>query len=208
MKARTKAQKRASKRGRPRLDGMPRTETGRISRSSDAQEVSERLACEVATWKRRQEDPSLTVDEARKQEHGSVIHRWRLEYQAIEKRFPDGRHPNTFTALHLDTAERFHRLYADYHVIIGARQTRSSSDLTSIRGADSADPFEESRANREAAITASYREARGAILESGPLGMMAVMAIIVENKDCPDMIGDLRGALNRLAVLWKLRAAA
>ena len=58
------------------------------------------------------------------------------------------------------------------------------------------------------AIEQAFKDARRAILESGPLGMMAVEAIIIENQPVETLRGDLRLALNRLAVLWKMQQAA
>lgn len=207
--ARTAAQKLRAKRGRPRRDGVPRTEDGRISRSFDAQTAEERIAVEAATWKRRQDNPLLTIEEARKQEHGSVIHRWKLDYQRIAKKYPDGTHQNTFTPLHLDTAERYHKLHLDYHAIIGAMPPRSTSEVNRVpSGYDGSDPFSGERSRREEKIAKDYKAARETILGAGPLCQMAVMAVVVENKDCPSLMGDLRLALNALSILWKLQAAA
>lgn len=207
--ARTAAQKRKAKRGRPRREGVLRTEDGRISRSFDAQASEERIAVEAATWKRRQENPNLAPEEARKQEHGSVIHRWRLEYQRIAKKYPDGTHPNMFTALHLDTAERYHKLHLDYHAMIGAMPPRSASEINRApSGYDGSDPFTGERARRDEKLAQDYKAARETILRAGPLCQMAVVSIVVENRDCLGLMGDLRLALNDLAVLWKLQAAA
>lgn len=207
-KARTKAAKIKAKRGRPRKQGAQRTESGRLSRSFNAQKSEELLILETATWKRRQSDPDLTIDQARLPEHGSVIARWHQDWQKLQKRHPDGNHPNQFTRLHFDTAERYHRLYLDWLAVIGARAQRSASDFTRSGGHDGSDPFDESRASRHAAIERDFKAARRSILEAGPFCMMAVETIIVENQPAESLRGDLRLALNRLSILWKLQAAA
>ena len=200
--------KNMAKAGRKKREGVIRTSTGRISRSNESLGLEQRLTLEAATWKRRQGNPDLTISEARLPEYGSVIARWLEDWKRVQKRYPDGNHPNTFTQLHYDTALRFHELHGRWMAMIGANGPRSSSDFTGPGGYDGSDPFETRRAERDARIQAEFREARKAILESGPLGMMAVEAIIIENHPVDSLRGDLRLALNRLAVLWKLEAAA
>lgn len=206
MKARTQAQKIRAKRGRPLKQGVTRRETdGRISESKKSMET---LALEAATWKRRQINPSLTIDEARKPEHGSVIALWLADWQRTAKRNPDGHHPNVFTQLHYDTALRFHELHARYMGSIAARTPRSASDFGGPGGVDGRDPFAVDIARAHRSAEAAYKDARRVILESGPLGMMAVETIILENKPSEELRGDLRQALNRLSVLWRLASAA
>ena len=185
-----------------------RTVNGRKSRSQEALHLEQRLALEAATWKRRQMNPSLTISEARLPEHGSVIAKWLADWERVRKRNPDANHPNMFTQLHYDTAMRYHELYARWLAVAGVRQPRSSSDFSGPAGYDGSDPFDERRAGRDAAIEQAFKDARRAILESGPLGMMAVEAIIIENQPVETLRGDLRLALNRLAVLWKMQQAA
>lgn len=200
--------KAATKLGRPMKHGAMRTESGRISRSKESLGLEQRLILEAATWKRRQEHPGLTISDARLPEHGSVIARWLADWQAIKKRNPESNHPNTFTQMHHDTALRYHELYTRWLALAGARGGRSSSDFSGPGGYDGSDPFEPGRAERDARTQADFKEARRAILESGPLGMMAIETIVIENQPAESMRGDLRMALNRLAVLWKLAAAA
>lgn len=185
-----------------------RTASGRKSRAKEALGLEQRLILEAATWKRRQLNPELTISEARLPEYGSVIHRWKADWDKVKKRNPDAAHECVFTQLHYDTALRFHELHERWLAICGARRQRSSSDFSGPGGYDGADPFEEARAEREAKMQADYKEARRAILESGPFGWMAVEAIVIENKPIEKLRGDLRLALNALAVLWKYQAAA
>ena len=210
-KARSVAAKRREKRGRPAKGEALRTPSGQISRSKEARSVmsasEQRLALEVATWKRRQNNPTLTVVEASRQEHGSVISRWLLAYQRAVKRDPAGCHENEFNQAHYDAAERFHRLHSAYHATIGSERMKSSSDLNRARGYDGRDPFGQQASEDKAAETA-YRAARRAVLESCPLGMMAIETIVLENTDALSLLPDLRCALNRLALLWKWMEAA
>lgn len=209
MKARTQAAKLKAKRGRPRKEGVIRTEDGRISRSAEAKKAEEKLAIEAATWKRRQINPDLTPEEARKQEHGSVIHRWHQDYLRIKKKYPNGNHPNQFTRAHVDTAEKYHQIHLAYHAMIGARPPRSASEINPLpAGFDGSDPFTGERARKDEALAKAYKEARKTVLGAGPLCMMAVEAVVIENKDCHGMLGDLRLALNALGALWRIQVAA
>lgn len=197
-----------AKRGRPAKQNVVRTDTGRISRSKESLGLTERLELEAATWKRRQVNPSLTISDARLPEHGSVIARWLADWQSIRKRYPEGNHPNTFTQLHYDTALRYHELYSRWLSLAGAKAPRSSSDFSGPGGFDGSDPFEGARAERDALAQIAFKDARRAILESGPLGMMAVETIVIENQPAESLRGDLRMALNRLSILWRMQAAA
>lgn len=196
------------KRGRPAKQNAMRTQSGRISRSEESLGLSQRLELETATWKRRQTNPGLTISEARLPEHGSVIARWLADWQAIRKRYPDGNHPTMFTQLHYDTALRYHEVYSRWMAAISARSPRSASDFSGPGGYDGADPFAGNRAERDERAEHDFKEARRCVLEAGPLCMMAVEAIIIENQPVEKLRGDLRLALNRLAVLWKYQAAA
>lgn len=196
------------KRGRKRRPNIARTAEGRISRSQEVVIAQERLAVESATWKRRQVDPSLTLDEARKPEHGSVIAKWLTNHQGFARRYPGQSNEHEFTQTQYDAALRFHELHADWLRVIEARQMRSASDIGGVRGRAGGDPFEAQSERRHAAIEARFKEARRAILESCPLGMMAVEAIVLENQPVENLRADLRCALNRLAALWKISQAA
>jgi len=205
--------------GRKRIQGIERAPSGAISRSKEAQMTVEqmerdrikaehKLTLEAATWKRRQIDPTLSVEQARMMEHGSVIAKMLAQYRDAKKRRPDAPHPNEFTQLHYDTALRFGELHASYMGAIEAKQQRSSSDFDGAKGYDGRDPFDAAAARRHRNVEDQYKAARSAILESGSLCMMAVEAIILENKPAFGMLPDLRLALNRLAVLWRLQQAA
>lgn len=196
-----------AKRGRPAKQAI-RTESGRISRSKESLGLIERMELEAATWKRRQMNPELTISDARLPEHGSVIARWLADWQAVRKRYPDGNHPIMFTQLHYDTALRYHEVYSRWMAAISARAPRSASDFSGPGGYDGADPFDERREDRDRNAEHEFKEARRCILEAGPLCMMAVETIIIENHPAEKLRGDLRLALNRLAVLWKFLAAA
>ncbi len=124
------------------------------------------------------------------------------------KKNPDKAHDNMFSQMHKDAAERFQELHRRWLAVIGARGQRSATDFGGVGGYDGSDPFEQSRAERDANIEADFKAARTAILESGPFGMMAVEAIVIENQPVESLRGDLRLALNRLAVLWKMMADA
>lgn len=211
MAAYSKAQKRQAKRGRAKKEGVLRTPSGQISRSADSREITrgleERLALETATWKRRQENPGITIQEARLQHHGLVT-QWRNEYERARRIKPEVIHENVFTQSHFDTAMSFLELHEDYQTVIEAGKVRSPSDLNRAAGKDSRDPFEVERAKKHHAIECLYRDCRRAILQSGPLGMMAVETVVIENKDAPKMLAGLRCALNSLALVLKIQKAA
>lgn len=162
---------------------------------------------EAATWKRRQLNPSLTLDEARKPEHGSVIHAWLENHQGSSSVIPASR-MNTSSQLHYDTAMRFMEVRSAWLAAIAAQRPRSSSDFDGPGGYDGSDPFEKGRAVRNRAAEAAFKDARRVILEAGAFCMMAVEAIVIENQPAERLRGDLRLALNRLASLWKMQQAA
>lgn len=163
---------------------------------------------EVATWKRRRDNAALTIDEARKPEHGSVIDKWREAHERFKKGFPGQPNPDEFTQAHYDAALKFHELQAAYFGSIAAKRPRSASDFGGPGGHDNVDPFSEDIAKRHLDIKNKYRDARRAILESGPLGMMAMQAIVVDNQEIWRLLPDLRCACNNLTRLWKISSAA
>lgn len=190
--------------GRKRDQRSMRTPSGQKSRSNESLGLEERIALEAATWKRRQQNPDLTISEARKPEYGSVIERWHQDWKTMSEKRPDKAHENVFSQMHKDAAERYHGLFLNWLGVINAKSPRSSSDFSGAGGFDGRDPFEADKAKRDAAIEAAFKDARRAILESGPLGMMAVETIVIENQPADSLRGDLRQALNNLARLWKM----
>lgn len=194
-KARTRSAKMSARRGRPRKQGVVREPNGRASRAQD-HNLEYRLMMEAATWKRRQSDPALTVNEARKPEHGSVIHAWKLASDRARSNKSAPATEPSFTSTHLETAEEIHEWHAAYRAAIASTSPRSASDFNGHGGYDGSDPFDKDRARRDKNAIAKWKEIRRAILQSGPFGMMAVETIIFENRAAMNMIGDLRLALN------------
>lgn len=208
MKARTRSQKLKAKRGRPPKPDAMRTPSGQLSRSQEAKQSEEKLVLEVATWKRRQLNPSLTIEEARNMEHGSVIAQWLANHQGFVKRYPGKPNEHEFTQMHYDAALRYHRLHDAYLTAISAKRARSSSDFNGQGGFDGRDPFDTEATRRNRQTEEGYRDARCAILEAGPMCMMAMEAIVLENRPIESLRPDLRMALNRLSVLWKMQSEA
>lgn len=209
MKALSRKRGRRNRPGRKLTESFPRTPTQQKSRSRAATEPMTKLELEAATWKRRRENPNITPEEARKPEYGIVIAKWRENHRRFVKRYgKDTPDPHEFTEVHYDTAERYHMLHHRYLSAIEAKRQRSASDYSPAGGYDGRDPFDADLAARHKATEEAYTTARRAVLESGALGHMALQAIVVENKDLPELRSDLRTALNRLAVLWKLAATA
>lgn len=164
---------------------------------------------EAATWKRRQINPSLTVEEARKQEHGSVIHAWKELHEVFKrKNGADKINPMMFTAQHLETAKEIQQAYENYRFAIASRNPRSASDFSGPSGYDGSDPFDEDREKRDKRAIEKWKAIRTAILNSGPLGMMAVEAIVIENRPLEGLIGDLRLALNAVERMNRIAKAA
>lgn len=170
--------------------------------------MATKLELEAATWKRRQINPSLSVEEARQPEHGSVISKWLADSNRFKLRYPGETNPHAFTRQHFDAAQKFHELHSRWLSAIDAKQQRSSSDFSGTGGHDGRDPFCVELARRHARAEAEFKEARRAVLESGPLGMMAIETIVIENQPADSLRGDLRTALNRLCILWRLTAEA
>lgn len=193
---------------RKRDAGAIRTASGQKSRSKESLGLAERLTLEAATWKRRQDNPTLNISEARLPEHGSVIEKWHQAWKRTSKRNPDQAHVNMLSQMHKDAAERYHALYIAWMAAIEARNPKSPSDFTTSGGFDGRDPFDDASAARYSRIESEFKAARRAVLESGPFGMMAMETIVIENQEADSLRGDLRLALNRLAVLWKMMAQA
>ncbi|MDS1138592.1 hypothetical protein [Nitratireductor indicus] len=182
---------------------------------------------EAATWKRRQKwiepvkdehgnieepgywmtDPDVSIDDARRPEHGSVIHAWKEASDRARKKAPESA-SQVFTSLHLETARRVHEVFDAYCAAIALRTPRSASDYSSSGGFDGTDPFDDDRSRRDVNAIARWMECRRAILESGPMGMMAVEAIVFENKPVHSLMGDLRLALNEVDRVWRRQRAA
>lgn len=198
----------ARRKGRPKMQGIDREPNGRAQRVTINGETYSKLEIEAMTWKRRQNDPSLSPEEARKQEYGSVIAAWLDRANKMRKARPDHAHPNAFTQMHYDTAQRFAELRSRWLAAIDAGRVRSSSEFGGV-GGHAPDPFIREIARREMAAIDEFKAARRAILECGsPLGMMAIETIVIDNQDAESMRGDLRQALNALARLWRMEAAA
>lgn len=199
-----------SKRGHRRLKkGVIRTASGAISRSkeskakirvieAESEATAQQLALEAATWKRRQENPALTIIDALKPEHGNVLlsmYKRSCEFHA--------RAPEALNQYHISLAEKnalldFAELQQQYNGLIANGSMRSSCDFSATGGHDNSDPFEERTARRARSIERRYKIARRRILESGPYSMFAYEAIVLENKELPRLIGDLRLAANAL----------
>lgn len=212
MKALSKAAKR---RGRKLRADVKRGSTGRIARQDQktpeqlAREqaaLEARLAVETATWKRRQENPALSVEEARKPHVAIVLDRWLKRSDELRRQ---DRHEDAFvTAEQVGAAKRFAELTERYKAVIGARAQRSASDFDRVGGYDNTDPFDGRQAARDRATEQDYQLARRAVLESGPFSMFAFEAIVIENRELPRSVGDLRLACNALVRLWNNQKAA
>ncbi|WP_036482532.1 hypothetical protein [Nitratireductor basaltis] len=180
---------------------------------------------EAATWKRRQiwvepeldddgkvkvpgywkTDPKLPWDKARLQEYGSVIHAWHYASRNHRSEWPDA---GKFTQQHLNTAEQIQQCYQAYKGAMAIKQGRSVTDDSPRGGVDGADPFAPEREERDLRAIENWKAIRHEILKSGPFGMMAVQTVVLDNKEVPSLIGDLRLALNAVARLWERRRAA
>lgn len=205
--------------GRKRKEGVARTPSGRISESQanqqSMQESEQRLALEVATWRRRQDNPSLTITEACLPEHGSVVEKLHETYKlAVKRGKGDEARLYGLTTDQYDAAQKLERIYRSYMASIGGKTPRSSSDFSGPAGHSGVDPFSENVAKRDALVEQAYKKARRAILEDQhsngilhPLGMMAVETMIYENKEVLNLLPDLKLALNRLTRLWGLSVA-
>lgn len=94
-------------------------------------------------------------------------------------------------------AEYIEETKACYDAAILLPRSRSSSDYDGPRGAGSSIISEEYEKQVKRTVEA-WKAIRSVILESGPLGMMAVETIIFENKHSHRLVGDLRLALNQV----------
>lgn len=224
IKAKTRAAKRRLKGGRPLKANALRTDTGRLSRSNEVKESEVKLMLEAATWKRRQRldkngmpfiDETIPVEKVRGQEYGSVVHSWKAAHDLFRKKYgPDKIDRMSFTGQNLETAQEIQRSYENFRMAVASRNPRSSSDFSGPGGFDGRDPFDSDREKRDKWAMERWvgRDGKGgmrdAILKSGPMGMMAVEAIIFENKPMDSLIGDLRLALNAVERMGRISKAA
>lgn len=204
-------------RGRPRKIGKPRKAGGRIKNSAVdpkhvteavAKALEERLALEAGTWRRRrqalQDGEILTIDEARLQERGSVLHNW---LKVSEDRKRKGHEQDALISRdQFDALISFEELHQKQRAL-HTKVVKSSSDFDRVGGHDNTDPFGD-LGRRHANIHKDYKAARTAILEASSLAMFAVETIVFENKEVYNLVGDLRLAANALNNLKKHVKAA
>lgn len=126
------------------------------------------------------------------QEYGSVLAMWKLQGDLSEIQYT--------------AADKFHKLHTAYLCAIRAKSPRSSSDFGGAGGFDGSDPM--LSAERDMRTQQNYKEAHRAISESGPLGMAAIEAIVLENRAVDALLPHLRLALNSLARRMKMESAA
>lgn len=194
--------------GRRKKMNVDREPNGRIQRVTiDGEQVS-KFELDAMTWKRRQINPSLSSEEARKPEHGSVVAAWLEHSKKVASRSLGQPNPIGFTQMQYDAAMRYAQLQRDWLAAIGAVRARSSSEFGGV-GGHAPDPFIATVERREKTTIDAFKAARRAVLECGsPLGMMAIETIVIENQPAEDMRGDLRMALNALSRHWGWQVAA
>lgn len=199
------------RRGRPMKAGKPRKPSGGIRNSAkDSTEALEtRLALEAGTWRRMREAEAvgevITIDEAREQERGSVIHQWlKVSDDFRRKGKPE---KALISRDQFDALIEFMELSRRYSSMM-VKQPKSASDYDRTGGHDNTDPFERRAEARDSKVQGDFKRGRTAILEASPLAMMAFETIVVENKEVMTLLGDLRLAANALDITRKVRKAA
>lgn len=85
---------------------------------------------------------------------------------------------------------------ADHAIMI--KRQRSASDYSGVGGFDDRVPDEDEARQMRKSVE-KWDAYRRAILESGPLGMMAVETIVLSDMLVASMVGDLRLALNAVS---------
>lgn len=211
------SKKRRKGAGRPLKAGKLRKPSGRIRNSdvdsvamsaSAKQALEERLSVESGTWKRMKEAEAdgeiITMDEARAQERGSVLHNW---LKASDHYRNIGR-PElaVITREQFDALIEFQDIHARHRAML-VKKVKSSTDFDRTGGHDNSDPFGKDGA-RDERIAKAFSDSRKVILEAGSMAMFAVETIVFENKDVWKLAGDLRLAANALNNLKKVKRAA
>lgn len=215
------AKRRAKGAGRKPKFGVPRYPSGQIrhehketpeQEAARQEALEQRLALEAGTWRRMREAEEagevISIDEARSQERGSVIDNWlKISNDHRKKGKPE---LALVTKEQVDALKDYHELYERYTAML-VRRPRSSTDFGGAGGHDNRDPFHGEQARRDMALTSRYRDARKAILDlkdRSPMAHFAVQAIVIENREMHNLVGDLREAANALDRLRKARRAA
>lgn len=170
------------KRGRPRDEGAERYACGKKRQPTAAQLAALNRATVVA---QRVKHHGLTETAANDQAGGSVIGRLFL------MGLPDGISKDQYEA-----AIRIAQARHDAGVAVLRPGMRSGSDFGGVGGYDARDGSDASYADWVARATKRWKEIRAAILHAGPLAMMAVEMIVIEDKEPKGSLGDLRLGLN------------
>ncbi|KAA0970297.1 hypothetical protein FPY71_07165 [Aureimonas fodinaquatilis] len=173
----------AKRAGRKAKEGE-RHECGKLVQPPKQETQKQRMATVVA---QRVKHLGVSDEVAKQQSSGNAI-----EYLGQMKLIDGGLNKNQVHA-----AERIEEAKAAYDAAILLPRQRSSSDYDGPRGAGSSVITDEYEKQAKRSIE-TWAMMRRAILESGPLGMMAVEAIIFENKLAYKLLGDLRLALNQV----------
>jgi hypothetical protein len=174
--------KRKRKAGRPAREGVDRFACGKIKPPSQ-EEIEARNRAQVVA--QRVKHHGLTKTAANDQAGGSVIGRLYLMGSV------NGLSQDQYLA-----AQRIAEARHDAGKAILKPTVRSGSDFGGVRGHDASDGSDASYADWVARVTRRWKDIRSAILAAGPLAMMAVEMIVVEDKEPKGSLGDLRLALN------------
>ncbi len=146
MKFKSKAAKRAARRGRPRRSNVARTPSGQISRSAGQREANENVIMQTVLEQRRR-NHGLKQTQAKRAEAGYVLGRIYLDDQLGEHR-----QANSLARVRLEAGNRYAEDVARYFGLTGIPfPSARAQNLFAVRGHLGEDSSSRSAATRAAA---------------------------------------------------------
>ena len=169
-----------SKGGRPRIEGVARTRSGRMTKAEERRRAAakQRDVRSVALEARKRQ-LGLAGRDADHHDAPIVAWRWWKRGEVQEQ--------------HFLTAVALSGLYADYLKAIkcpGIATTGSGRKSTDVEGVDPA-YIAWCNARRRA-----WLDVRRKLLNAGTLTLLAAQTVAIENKDRPALVGEFRVAMN------------
>ena len=188
-----KTRRQRSRRGRPRKDRIPRLASGRLKRGKARKEADDHLSLvemednKSVGIEARQRVFNMSAELADSQDGGCCARRMLLK--STERRQEAARY--------FDAIDELRRAKKAHDKAILARGVPSGGDLGRTGGFDDSDGTDPVYVAKCRRAVGQWKELRRAILECGqPMAMMAVDAIVFEERDQWNLLGDLRCALN------------
>ncbi len=169
-----------SKGGRPRVTGVARTKSGRMTKAEERRRAAtKRHEVRSVALEARKRQLGLSERDAGHHDAPIVAWRWWKRGEIQEQ--------------HFHAAVALSSLYSDYLKAIrcaGIAKTGSGRRSTDVEGVDPA-YVAWCNARRRA-----WLDVRRKLLNAGTLTLLAAQTVAIENKDSPALVGEFRVAMN------------